>query len=81
MDLTAPVISEVCVDGAANEGTVVVIRAQVSDENLTSVLALLSKRLADGSWSEEVSAEMGEMGNGLWGLDYEGDGSSVRVRI
>ena len=81
VDLTAPDISDVTVEGAVNVGTVVEIRAQVSDQNLTSVQALLSKRLPDGSWSDEVSTEMGDMGNGLWGIDYEGDGSSIRVRI
>lgn len=81
VDLTAPEITEVTVNGATNEGSAVEIRAQVSDPNLTAVYAVLSKRLADGTWSEEVATAMGDMGEGLWGLDYEGDGSTIRIAV
>lgn len=81
IDLTAPVVSDVTVQGATNAGAAVEIRAQVSDENLTSVYALFSKKLPDGTWTNEVGTEMGNMGDGLWGLDYEGDGSTVKIRI
>lgn len=81
VDLTAPVVSDVTVEGYTNEGSVVEIRARASDENLSGVYAMLSRKLADGSWSTEVAVEMGDMGGGLWGVDYEGDGTSVRVRI
>lgn len=81
VDLTAPVVSDVTVEGYTNEGSVVEIRARASDENLSGVYAMLSRKLTDGSWSPEVGVEMGDMGGGLWGVDYEGDGASVRVRI
>ena len=81
VDLTAPVISDVSVTGAPNAGSKVLVRAQVSDPNLTAVYAVITKRLEDGSWSSEVTTAMGDMGSGLWGLDYEGDGNSIRVRI
>ena len=81
VDLTAPTVSDVTVEGHTNESAVVEIRARVSDENLTAVYAMFSKKLADGTWSDEVGVQMGDMGDGLWGVDYEGDGSTIRVRI
>lgn len=81
VDLTAAVIEDVTVTGFTNEGSVVEIRAKVTDANLTRVDAVLSKQLPDGTWSDEVSATMGDLGDGQWGLDYEGDGSSIRVRV
>ena len=81
VDLTTPVISDVTVTGTTNEDSVVEIRAQVNDPNLTEVYAIFSKLLPDGTWSDEVGTPMGDMGDGLWGLDYEGDGSSVKVYV
>lgn len=81
VDLTAPVVSDAAVSGYTNRGSAVEIRTRVSDENLTSVCALFSKRLSDGTWTAEVSGEMVDLGDDLWGLDYEGDGSSVKIRI
>ena len=81
VDLTAPAITDVTANGYTNAGSVVEIRAQVSDHNLTSVYAILSKLLPNGTWSEEVTTAMGDMGEGLWGLDYEGDGSTILVFV
>ena len=81
VDLTAPVISDVIVTGTTNADSCVLIRAEVSDEHLTGVYAVFSKLQADGSWSLEVRTEMGDVGDGQWGLDYEGDGSVIRVYV
>lgn len=81
VDLTAPVVSDVTVTGSTNSGSALEIRARVSDENLTSVMALLSKKLDNDTWTAEVGVDMGDMGDGLWGLDYEGDGSSLNIRV
>ena len=81
VDLTAPVITQYSVEGHPNAGSTVEIRAQISDTNLTEVRALFSKLLPDGTWTEEVPAQMTDLGSGLWGLDYEGSGSSVKIRI
>lgn len=81
VDLTAPKITKVTAEGNTNAGSVVEIRARVSDANLTAVYAVLSKLLPDGTWSQEVTTPMGDMGEGLWGLDYEGDGSTIRVSV
>ena len=81
VDLTAPEIKQYSAEGHPNEGSIVEIKAQVSDTNLTEVCALFSKRLPDGTWTDEVPAEMSDMGDGLWELEYEGGGNSIRVRI
>lgn len=81
VDLTAPVVSDVTVTGRPNEGSVVQIRAKVSDSNLSNVYAVFSKRMSDGTWQQEVITAMGDMGDGVWGLDYEGGGSSIRVSV
>lgn len=81
VDLTSPVITQYSVEGHTNAGSTVEIRAQVSDTNLTEVNALFSKRLPDGTWTEKAPAQMADLGNGLWGLDYEGSGSSVRICV
>ena len=81
VDLTAPELGIPTVTGSVNDGSVLEIRVQVSDANLTDVYAVFSKLLPDGTWSDEVSTPMGDMGNGLWGLDYEGDGSTVKIRV
>ena len=81
VDTTAPVIVEMTADGNTNAGSAVQIRAQIQEENLFAVYAVLAKRLPGGLWSETASVPMGDMGDGLWGLDYEGDGSSVRIYV
>ena len=81
VDLTAPVVSDVTVTGTTNQDSTVEIRAMVSDPNLTGVYAVFSKLQDDGTWSYEVRTAMGDMGEGLWGLDYQGDGSIVRVYV
>ena len=81
VDLTVPEITQYSAEGHPNEGSIVEIEAQVSDANLTEVCALLAKRLPDGTWTDEVPVKMGDMGDGSWKLEYEGGGSSIRVRV
>ncbi len=81
VDLTAPELGTPTVTGSVNDGSVLEIRVRVSDVNLTDVYAVFSKLLPDGTWSDEVSTPMGDMSNGLWGLNYEGDSSSVKIRV
>ena len=81
VDFTDPVILETRIPNTTQNGTVAEIRANVDDENVAAVYAMISKQLADGSWSNEVRVELGDLGNGTWGLDYESDGSSVKVQI
>ena len=81
VDLTAPVIGEVTAEGSVNDGSELKLRAKIADEHLKEVWAVLSVLNSDGTWSEEVSTPMGDMGDGLWGLDYAGDGSAVKVFV
>ena len=81
VDLTAPVIEEFTIDGYSNAGSVAQIRAKVNDAHLSRVQALFSMQLEDGTWSEEVPMEMTQLEDGTWGLDYEGDGNLIKVRI
>ena len=81
VDLTAPTVENVTVRGYTNEDSLLKIRAQAGDANLTNVYALLSKQLPDGTWTAEAGVEMGDMGAGTWGVDYQGDGSALKVRI
>ncbi len=80
-DLTAPEMEGIVVTGFPNAGSGIQVRAKVTDENLTGVYAVFSKRLEDGSWSAEAAVEMGALEDGVWALDYEGDGSSIKVFV
>lgn len=81
VDLTAPAVSDVSVTGTTNKNSAVAIRAKVNDAHLNKVYAVFSRLEADGSWSKEAAVAMGDLGDGQWGLDYEGDGSVVRVYV
>ena len=81
VDLTAPTILDVEVKGSTNAGSSLEIRAQVDDRNLKAVYAVLSKQFSDGTWSDDVKVEMSKVGEKLWGVNYEGDGSTVKVYI
>lgn len=80
VDLTAPEITEESVLRGKEDSTIVEIRAKVEDEHLTQVNAVFTKELPDGQKMESRIA-MGDLGDGLWGVDYQGDGSGICVRI
>ncbi|MBQ3193870.1 MAG: leucine-rich repeat protein [Oscillospiraceae bacterium] len=81
VDLTNPEILDVEITGYPNADTTMEILAEVADENLTGVYAVLSKMQEDGTWSSKITAEMSDLGNGTWGLDYQGDGNAVKVYV
>lgn len=81
VDLTVPVIAHVNHTGTVAAGDTLRIRAQVEDENLSAVYAMVSTLQGDGTWSEEAPMSMANTDDGFWSLDYAGCGASVMFYI